>query len=248
MFERYTEKARRAIFFARYEASQFGLEEINSDCLLLGVLREGGQMGDRWLGISPNQIRESVARNTVSAARKVSTSVDLPLTNEAKRVLAYAAEEADRMAHRHIGTEHLFLGLLHEPESFAGRLARECGTTLEKVRADLAEDAAGVPVRSTPGAPRGQQVILQLEGGGEMATVLWSGRIPAIGESISLPHSSIERLSGPPVPAGSSDGIGYRIVDVRWRVRDASLAAAVSTEHPAFEVGSVVLTVRKELA
>src|ERR1044072_1412096 len=53
-----------------------------------------------------------------SFGEKVSTSVDLPLSNECKRVLAYAAEEAERLSHKHIGTEHLLLGLLREEKCF----------------------------------------------------------------------------------------------------------------------------------
>jgi len=55
---------------------------------------------------------------------KVSTSVDLPLSNECKRVLAYAAEEAERLGHKHIGTEHLLLGLLREENALPRRSFR----------------------------------------------------------------------------------------------------------------------------
>ena len=68
----------------------------------------------------------------------MSTSVDLPLSNEGKRVLAYAAEEAERLSHKHIGTEHLFLGLLREEKCFAAELLRERGVTLSTVREELA--------------------------------------------------------------------------------------------------------------
>ena len=65
---------------------------------------------------------------------KVSTSVDLPLSNESKRVLAYGAEEAERLAHRHIGTEHLFLGLLREKGCFAAEVLRGQSVSLERLR------------------------------------------------------------------------------------------------------------------
>src|SRR5271154_331951 len=115
MFERYTEKARRVIFFARYEASQFGQTCIETEHLLLGILREDKALTNRFLRnhASVESIRKKIEDHT-TIRDKVSTSVDLPLSNECKRVLAYAAEEAQGMAHHNIGTEHLFLGLLRE--------------------------------------------------------------------------------------------------------------------------------------
>ena len=115
MFERYTEKARRVIFYARYEASEFGASEINTEHLLLGLLRE--DRGNLRLYV-PSAESSLVVREQVLAklARlvKTPTSVDLPLSDAGKRVLAYAMEEADRLGHRHIGTEHLLPGLLRE--------------------------------------------------------------------------------------------------------------------------------------
>src|SRR5712692_6461486 len=107
MFERYTEKARRVIFFARYEASQFGSPYIETEHLLLGLLREDKALTNRFLRshASVESIRKQIEGHT-TIREKVSTSVDLPLSNECKRVLAYAAEEAERLSHKHIGTEH----------------------------------------------------------------------------------------------------------------------------------------------
>src|SRR5450756_3226772 len=105
MFERYTEKARRVIFFARYEASQFGSPYIETEHLLLGLLREDKALTNRFLRshASVESIRKQIEGHT-TIREKVSTSVDLPLSNECKRVLAYAAEEAERLSHKHIGT------------------------------------------------------------------------------------------------------------------------------------------------
>jgi hypothetical protein len=135
MFERYTEKARRTIFFARYEASQFGSPNIETEHLLLGVLREDKALASKLLG-SHNEleaIRQSIAQRG-KTGRKVSTSVDLPLSHESRRVLGYAAEESKRTMHEHVGTVHLLLGLLREERSFAAQLLRERGVTLDLVR------------------------------------------------------------------------------------------------------------------
>jgi ATP-dependent Clp protease ATP-binding subunit ClpC len=138
MFERYTEKARRVIFFARYEASQFGSPVIEPEHLLLGLLREDKALTNRFLRshASVEAIRKQIEANT-TVRDKVSTSVDLPLSNESKRVLAYAAEEAMRLSHKHIGTEHLLLGLLREEKCFAAAILLERGLKLEAVREDL---------------------------------------------------------------------------------------------------------------
>ena len=119
MFERYTEKARRVIFFARYEASQFGSPCIETEHLLLGLLREDKALANRFLrsSASVESIRKQIEAHT-TLREKVSTSVDLPLSHECKRVLAYGAEEAERLNHKHIGTEHLLLGLLREEKCF----------------------------------------------------------------------------------------------------------------------------------
>ncbi len=139
MFERYTEKARRVIFFARYEASQFGSPYIETEHLLLGLLREDKALTNRFLR-SPHTSIESIRKQIegrTTVREKVSTSVDLPLSQECKRVLACAAEEAERLAHKHIGTEHLLLGLLREEKSFAAEILHERGLRLSTIREEL---------------------------------------------------------------------------------------------------------------
>jgi ATP-dependent Clp protease ATP-binding subunit ClpC len=152
MFERYTEKARRVIFFARYEASQFGSPYIETDHLLLGLLREDKVLTNRFLHThaSVESIRKQIESHTV-VRDSIPTSVDLPLSNECKRVLAYAAEEAERLGHQYIGTEHLLLGLLREDKCFAAELLRERGVKLDALRADLAREPHLVPPQGSAG-------------------------------------------------------------------------------------------------
>src|SRR5713226_7883235 len=139
MFERYTEKARRVIFFARYEASQFGSPYIETEHLLLGLLREDKALTNRFLRshASVESIRKQIKGHT-TIREKVSTSVDLPLTHECKRVLAYGAEETERLSQKHIGTEHLLLGLLREEKCFAAEILHERGLRLSAIREELA--------------------------------------------------------------------------------------------------------------
>jgi hypothetical protein len=151
MFERYTEKARRVIFFARYEASQFGSPYIESEHLLLGILREDKALTRRFLRSqgSVESIREIIATHT-PVREKTSTSIDLPLSNECKRGLAYAAEEAERLAHRHIGTEHLLLGLLREERCLAAEILRERGLEPSAVREGVQRMVEEEAQRSEP--------------------------------------------------------------------------------------------------
>jgi hypothetical protein len=153
MFERYTEKARRVIFFARYEASQFGSPYIESEHLLLGILREDKALSRRFfrLDAPEESIRKQIEEHT-TIREKVSTSVDLPLSNESKRVLAYAAEEAERLSHRHIGTEHLLLGLLRE-KCFAAEILEERGLRLPAIREELQRMAHEIEQRRERGMP-----------------------------------------------------------------------------------------------
>ncbi|MFQ5663106.1 MAG: ATP-dependent Clp protease ATP-binding subunit [Terriglobia bacterium] len=139
MFERYTEKARRVIFFARYEASQYGSPYIESEHLLLGLLREDKALANRFLrGTgSLESIRKQVEVRTTIRER-VSTSVELPFSEEVKQVLRHAMEQAERMAHKHIGTEHLLLGLLCEEKCLAAEILQERGLRLSTVREELA--------------------------------------------------------------------------------------------------------------
>ena len=139
MFERFTEKARRAIFFGRYEASQFGSPYIESEHLLLGLLREDKALTARFLRSEGlGSVREEIEKNS-TVRQPTATSVDLPLSNECKRALAYAAEEAERLSHKHIGTEHLLMGLLREQSCFAAQLLVERGVNLEDMRKQLSQ-------------------------------------------------------------------------------------------------------------
>ncbi|MSO18923.1 MAG: ATP-dependent Clp protease ATP-binding subunit [Acidobacteria bacterium] len=151
MFERYTEKARRVIFFARYEASQFGSPYIETEHLLLGLLREDKALTNRFLRshASIESIRKQIEGHT-AVREKVSTSVDLPLSHECKRVLAFAAEEAERLSHKHIGTEHLLLGLLREEKCFAAEILRERGLRLSTIREELLRTQSEKPASARP--------------------------------------------------------------------------------------------------
>jgi hypothetical protein len=172
MFERYTEKARRCIFFARYEASQFGSPYIETEYLLLGLLREDKALANRFLR-SPSavqSIRRQIDGHSVPR-EKVSTSVDLPLSHESKRVLAYGAEESARLNHEHIDTDHLLLGLLREEKSFAAQLLRERGLTLDSVREQVQQSGASVAQGGSTSLAGLHKWLAEIEGRSDIRSV-----------------------------------------------------------------------------
>lgn len=135
MFERYTEKARRVIFFARYEASQYGSTHIDSEHILLGLFREDPMLMNRALRgqAGQSEIRKEIERG-IEKRERISTSVEVPLSQAAKRILQFAADEAAQLKAGYVGTEHLLLGILMTPDSVAGRTLVERGLTLEDLR------------------------------------------------------------------------------------------------------------------
>ncbi len=144
MFEKYTEKARRVIFFARYEASQFGSPFIETEHLLLGLIREDKSLTSRFFpkaNASIDSIRKEIEGRTV-VREKVSTSVDLPFSDESKRALNAAAEESEKLSHKHIGTEHMLLGLLREEKSIAAEILRERGLRIGIIREELSRGSS----------------------------------------------------------------------------------------------------------
>lgn len=146
MFERYKENSRKAISFAWYEASQTGSEHIETEHLLLGLLRTNEALAHRLLAPPENieSIRQQIYKR-IPLREKISTSVDLPLSDECKRILAYGAEEAERRNTRYVEPEHLVFGLLREEKCLAARIMLERGVLLSLLK----DEKAGPPVKSS---------------------------------------------------------------------------------------------------
>jgi ATP-dependent Clp protease ATP-binding subunit ClpC len=151
LFERYTEKARRVIFFARYEASQYGSPYIETEHLLLGLMREDKALANRFLRShgSIESIRKEIEQR-ITIRERISTSVEVPLSQESKRILNFATEEAERLGHRHVGTEHLLLGILREEKCFGAEILQERGLRLSTLREELARSAGEKAPASRP--------------------------------------------------------------------------------------------------
>lgn len=138
MFERYTQTARRVIFSSRYIAGRVGSSEIETEHILLGLLRDDKGLARRFLG-SPWAAEEvwKVVEQLKPVRPKMSVPKEIPLTTESKRVLDFAFEEAELASNKHVGSEHLLLGLLREEKSLAVRILSDRGIDLASIRGDL---------------------------------------------------------------------------------------------------------------
>ena len=135
MFEKYTEKARRLIFFARYEVSELGGSSIEPEHLLLGFLRENQALVAGFLpaNVAVEEIRNQIVERARMGA-KILCSVNVPLSKASQEVLMSAAEESEVLGHKHIGPEHILLGLLHVKGSLAEKALLESGVNLADAR------------------------------------------------------------------------------------------------------------------
>ena len=129
------------VFFARCEASQYGSHLIETEHLLAGLLREDYPAVRKHLPEETHlgsKIREEIERRTTRAER-ISTSVEVPLSDECKKALTLAVEVAGELGHRHIDTEHVLFGLLKVEASMAAQILRARGLTAETVQKQLAK-------------------------------------------------------------------------------------------------------------
>ena len=139
MFERYTEHARRVLFFSRYEVTQLGTDAIEPVHLLLGLIRDDGHVAARILHaahLSPRLVREEIERGSTPPS-PVPLSREVPFSRSSKAVLEFAAEEAGRLGHPDIGTEHLLLALLREGDPTVASMLSRHGLELSAVRAEV---------------------------------------------------------------------------------------------------------------
>ena len=139
MFERYNEKARRTIFFARHAASRFGGPAIECEHLLIALIREEPPMFQLLQGLDVSALQEDLEQTCELRGKgqeKHPESEDLPLSTDAQRVLADAATEAEELKDRYIGPEHLLLGLMNQ-SSGAARLFTGHEGPKNQVRAQI---------------------------------------------------------------------------------------------------------------
>jgi hypothetical protein len=145
MWQRFTERARRVVFFAQEEAARLGENYVGSEHLLLGLVREDDSVACRILdrlGIPLGKIRSEIEKQ-VTKGQGHQEGQDMQLTPRAKRVIDLAYEEARQLNHNYIGTEHLLLGLIREGDGLGARVLVKLGADLERTRAIVHEMMEG---------------------------------------------------------------------------------------------------------
>lgn len=138
MWQRFTERARRVVFFAQEEAGRLGESYVSTEHLLLGLVREHDSVAARILdrmGVSLGRIRSEIERSVTRGEGRLGQ--DMQLTPRAKRVIDLAYDEARQLSNNYIGTEHLMLGLIREGEGLAGRVLAKLGVDLERTRHEV---------------------------------------------------------------------------------------------------------------
>ena len=139
MFDRFTDRAKKVMSFARQEAQKFNHEYLGTEHILLGLVQEGSGVAANVLknmGIDLDKIRTEVEK-IVKTGPNVVTMGQLPFTPRAKKVLELSMEEAGNLGHNYIGTEHLLLGLIKENEGIAAQVLMNLGVKLEDVREEV---------------------------------------------------------------------------------------------------------------
>src|SRR2546421_4142938 len=140
MWQRFTERARRIVFFAQEEAGRLGENYVGSEHLLLGLCREMDSVAARILdraGISLSRLRSEVERQVTRGNGRLGQ--DMQLTPRAKRIIDLAYDEARQLNNNYIGTEHILLGIIREGEGLGGRVLAKLGADIERIKAIVIE-------------------------------------------------------------------------------------------------------------
>ncbi|MBS1704104.1 MAG: hypothetical protein JST12_20750 [Armatimonadetes bacterium] len=140
MWQRFTEGARKSVFYAQEEAQAFGEGYVSTEHILLGLLRDRENLACQVLSRLQSNIDEVVDTVKKQLPRgDARPNADMTLTPRAKRVIDLAYDEARILGNNYIGTEHLLLGLRREGDGLAGRSLAQCGVELEPLRQAVSE-------------------------------------------------------------------------------------------------------------
>jgi ATP-dependent Clp protease ATP-binding subunit ClpC len=141
MFDRFTDRAKKVMSFARQEAMKFNHEYIGTEHILLGLVQEGSGVAAnvlKHMSVDLEKIRHEVEK-IVKTGPSMVTMGNQPFTPRAKKVLELSMEEASQLSHNYIGTEHLLLGLIRENEGIAAQVLMNLGVKLDEVREQVLE-------------------------------------------------------------------------------------------------------------
>ncbi len=170
-FEKFSERARRVLSLAQEEAQRFNHTYIGTEHILLGLVRETDGVAAKVLsnlGVELNKVRSAV--EFIIGRGERTTGGEIGLTPRAKKVIELAVDEARRLQHNYIGTEHLLIGLMREGEGVPAGVLESLGVTLDKIRAETSrilsqnvqQEQRGSRGRSTSGTPTLDQLGVDL--------------------------------------------------------------------------------------
>ena len=170
-FEKFSERARRVLSLAQEEAQRFNHTYIGTEHILLGLVRETDGVAAKVLsnlGVELNKVRSAV--EFIIGRGERTTTGEIGLTPRAKKVIELAVDEARRLQHNYIGTEHLLIGLMREGEGVPAGVLESLGVTLDKIRAETSrilsqnvqQEQRGSRGRSTSGTPTLDQLGVDL--------------------------------------------------------------------------------------
>jgi ATP-dependent Clp protease ATP-binding subunit ClpC len=231
MFERYTERSRRVIFFSRYEALQYGSQVIGPEHILLGLMREDKTLAARFFPyrhtVTVDRIRKDVEERIVVRDR-IPQSSELHFSAASKQILFYANEESRQLKNRHIGPEHLLMGIIREEKSIAAEVLFGYGLRLQDIRDELFRQTGTPPAAGAANAPNSKDQA-KSPGLAEFTRDLTSeaaeGRLDPLvgrdGEMERIIEILCRRTKNNPVLIGESgvgktaivEGLAQRIVD-----------------------------------
>jgi ATP-dependent Clp protease ATP-binding subunit ClpA len=235
-FERFTEQAKKALTLAQEEAEASRLVYIGAEHLLLGLVGDGEALACKALGalgVSPEQVRGAVAAAVQpggEAPRRI-----IP-TSRVKKVIEISFQEAQRLGHDHVGTDHLLFGLIIEGESVAARVLQDLGVTLDKAREEVdrllqAGEGEAASVLPEPAPQGGARLPLS----SELSALLLRARLEASsrGSSAVRLEDLLAAMMGPAAAAALE-----RLLEVGrlQALRDQAIAAKefeAATEHRA---------------
>ena len=188
-FDKFTERARRVLTLAQEEAQRFNHNYIGTEHLLLGLVREGDGVAAKVLsnlGVELSKVRSAV--EFIIGRGDRATVGEIGLTPRAKKVIELAVDEARRLSHHYIGTEHLLLGLVREGEGIAASVLESLGVNLERVRAETTRILSqSIPQSSGAGARTSTRTPTVDQLGMDLTSAARQGKLdPIVGRSTEI--------------------------------------------------------------
>lgn len=154
MYEHFTDRARKVMEIANLEAQRYNHEYVGSEHMLLGMIKEGSGVAChvlRHFGMDLQILRTEIERVS-SPGPETAILAEHPLVPRVKNIINYAFEESRKLGHRYVGTEHLLLGLLREPDCLGAQVIKCLGTELDDMRQYIL-DLLGKPKEAQPPEP-----------------------------------------------------------------------------------------------